>query len=38
MLQKIVVGTLVAALSGVLVVGAINRTDAKSEQVAQEHE
>jgi hypothetical protein len=38
MLQKIVVGTLVAALSGVLVVGAINWTDAKSEQVAQEHE
>ena len=38
MLQKIVVGTLVAVLSGVLVVGAINRTDAKSEQVAQEHE
>jgi hypothetical protein len=38
MFQKIVVGTLVAALSGVLVVGAINRTDAKSEQVAQEHE
>ena len=38
MLQKIVVGTLVAALSGVLIVGAINRTDAKSEQVAQEQE
>ena len=38
MLQKIVVGTLVAALSGVLIVGAINRSDAKSEQVAQEHE
>ncbi len=38
MLQKIVVGTLVAALSGVLIVGAINRTEAKSEQVAQEHE
>ena len=38
MLQKIVVGTLVAALSGVLVVGAINRTEAKSEQVAQERE
>ena len=36
MLQKIVVGTLVAALSGVLIVGAINRTEAKSEQVAQE--
>ncbi len=38
MLQKIVVGTIVAALSGVLIVGAINRTEAKSEQVAQEHE
>ncbi|MFA9401486.1 MAG: hypothetical protein ACERKY_00310 [Anaerolineales bacterium] len=38
MLQKIVVGTLVAALSGVLIVGAINRTVAKSEQVAQEQE
>lgn len=38
MLQKIVVGTLVAALSGVLIVGAINRTEAKSEQVAQEQE
>jgi len=36
MLQKIVVGTLVAALSGVLIVGAINRTEAKSEQVAQD--
>ena len=36
MLQKIVVGTLVAALSGVLIVGAINRTEAKSEQGAQE--
>ena len=38
MLQKIVIGTLVAALSGVLIVGAINRTDAKSEQIAQEQE
>ncbi len=38
MLQKIVVGTLVAALSGVLIVGAINRTEAKSEQVAREQE
>ncbi|TET97217.1 MAG: hypothetical protein E3J30_09495 [Anaerolineales bacterium] len=38
MLQKIIVGTLVAALSGVLIVGAINRTEAKSEQVAQEQE
>jgi len=38
MLQKIVVGTLVAALSGALIVGAINRTEAKSEQVAQEQE
>lgn len=38
MLQKIIVGTLVAALSGVLIIGAINRTEAKSEQVAQEHE
>jgi hypothetical protein len=37
MLQKIVIGTLVAALSGVLIVGAINRTDAISEQIAQEH-
>ena len=35
MLQKIIVGTLVVALSAVLIVGAINRTDAKSEQVAQ---
>ncbi|MCJ7569663.1 MAG: hypothetical protein MUO58_19310 [Anaerolineales bacterium] len=35
MLKKIIVGTLVAALSGVLIVGAINRTEAKSEQVAQ---
>ncbi len=38
MLQKIIVGTLVAALSGVLIVGAINRTEAKSEQVAREQE
>ncbi len=38
MLQKIVVGTLVAALSGVLIVGAINRTEAKSEQVARDQE
>jgi len=38
MLQKIVVGTLVAVLSGVLIVGAINRTEAKSEQVAQDQE
>ena len=38
MLQKIVVGTLVAALSGALIVGAINRTDAKSDQVSQEYE
>ena len=35
MLKKIIVGALVAALSGVLIVGAINRTEAKSEQVAQ---
>lgn len=33
MLQKIIVGVLVVALSGVLIVGAINRTDAKNEQV-----
>ena len=38
MLQKIVIGTIVAALSGVLIVGAINRTEAKSEQVTQEQE
>ena len=38
MLKKIVVGTIVAALSGVLIVGAINRTEAKSEQVSQRHE
>jgi len=35
MVKKIIVGTLVVALSVVLIVGAINRTDAKSEQVAQ---
>jgi hypothetical protein len=38
MLQKIIVGTLVAALSGVLIVGAINRTDAKNERIAQGQE
>ena len=38
MLKKIIVGAIVAALSGVLIVGAINRTEAKSEQVAQEQE
>lgn len=38
MFQKIFIGILVAALSGVLIVGAINRTEAKSEQVAHRQE